>query len=251
MSQDFFNFKNKVVLVTGASGNLGSGITKAFSEAGASLILHYHQNLQAIEKLAQQLTSPYIIVQADLSALEQVKRMFQQIKDQHPQLDVLINNSGSYPVKAFLEMNADEWHEVINSNLTSLFYTSQAAATMMSKGASIINISSIEALYPAYGHSHYSASKAAILMHGRSLAYELGAQGIRVNNISPGLIWREGIEEAWPDGVTRFEQKVPLGRLGTAQDIAHSCLFLASNAASWITGINLIIDGGISSSPAF
>src|SRR4029079_17894897 len=106
-------------------------------------------------------------------------------------------------------------------------------------GGAIVNITSIEAESPAAGHSHYNAAKAGVLMYTRAAALELAAHGIRVNAVAPGLIWREGIEEAWPDGVARWKRAAPLGRLGRAEDVADACLFLASPAARWITGASL------------
>ena len=118
-------------------------------------------------------------------------------------------------------------------------------------GGSIINIASIEAENAAPMHAHYCAAKAGVVMLTESSAQELGRHGIRVNCVSPGLIWREGIDEAWPEGVERWMKAAPLSRLGTPQDIANACLFLASNAAEWITGANLRVDGGVMTSQIF
>jgi NAD(P)-dependent dehydrogenase (short-subunit alcohol dehydrogenase family) len=109
----------------------------------------------------------------------------------------------------------------------------------------IVNIASIESENPAPQHSHYSAAKAAVVMYTRTAALELGGKGIRVNCVSPGLIWREGLDRDWPEGVNAYLQAVPLGRLGQPDDVADACLFLASSAARWITGANLIVDGGV------
>jgi 3-oxoacyl-[acyl-carrier protein] reductase len=125
------------------------------------------------------------------------------------------------------------------------------AANHLLDGGAIVNIASIEGSFAAWGHSHYSAAKAAVIMYTQSAALELGGRGIRVNCVSPGLIWREGIETAWADGVARWQARAPLTRLGMPDDIADACLFLASPAARWITGVNLTVDGGVSSSPAF
>jgi NAD(P)-dependent dehydrogenase (short-subunit alcohol dehydrogenase family) len=110
-------------------------------------------------------------------------------------------------------------------------------------------VASIEGLQPAFAHSHYSASKAAVLMHTRSAALEFGPLGIRVNALAPGLIDREGLRAAWPEGVERWQSKAPLGRLGEAQDVADACLFLLSDAARWITGATLNVDGGMLTHP--
>ena len=109
----------------------------------------------------------------------------------------------------------------------------------------IVNIASIEGLQPADGHSHYAASKAAVLMHTRAAALELGRHGIRVNAVAPGLIERVDLAADWPDGVRRWQSACPLGRLGQPDDVADAVLFLASDAARWITGATLVVDGGM------
>ena len=111
--------------------------------------------------------------------------------------------------------------------------------------AAIVNVSSIEGLQPAFDHSHYAASKAAVLMHTRAAALELGPAGIRVNSVSPGLIDAEGLAESWPEGVERWHAAAPLERLGLPADVADAVLFLAAPAARWITGANLVVDGGV------
>jgi NAD(P)-dependent dehydrogenase (short-subunit alcohol dehydrogenase family) len=115
----------------------------------------------------------------------------------------------------------------------------------MTAGNSIVNISSIEGIQPANNHSHYAASKAAVIMHTRAAALELGQAGIRVNCVSPGLIDVAGLDQAWPDGVARWRAAAPLGRLGTPSDVADAVLFLASPAARWISGANIVVDGGV------
>jgi NAD(P)-dependent dehydrogenase (short-subunit alcohol dehydrogenase family) len=151
-------------------------------------------------------------------------------------------------------MSEAEWDEVVNSNLRSTFLCTQAVARQMmaqGDGGAIVNIASIEAENPAPMHSHYNAAKGGVVMHTAAAANELGPHGIRVNAVSPGLIWREGIEQAWPDGVERFLKAAPLGRLGRADDVADACLFLASPAARWITGANLRVDGGVMTKQIF
>ena len=122
----------------------------------------------------------------------------------------------------------------------------RAAAALMVDGGAIVNIASIEGLQPAFDHSHYAASKAAVIMHTRAAALELGRRGVRVNCVSPGLIDVEGgLEHAWPSGVERWHAAAPLHRLGRPDDVADAVLFLASDAARWITGANLVVDGGV------
>jgi 3-oxoacyl-[acyl-carrier protein] reductase len=115
----------------------------------------------------------------------------------------------------------------------------------------VTHIASIEASAPAVLHAHYSASKAAVVMHARSAALEYGPYGIRVNTVSPGLIDREGLAEAWPDGVRRWRAAAPTGRLGRPEDVGDACVFLASSLASWVTGHDLVVDGGVSARPTW
>jgi NAD(P)-dependent dehydrogenase (short-subunit alcohol dehydrogenase family) len=143
---------------------------------------------------------------------------------------------------------------VVDASLKSVFLCTQAAARLMVERGiqgAIVNIASIEAESPEPDHSHYDAAKAGVLMHTRSAAFELAPHGIRVNAVSPGLIWQPGIEESWPEGVARWQAAAPLQRMGFSEDVADACLFLASPAARWITGVNLRVDGGVMVRPGF
>jgi 3-oxoacyl-[acyl-carrier protein] reductase len=136
-----------------------------------------------------------------------------------------------------------------------VFACTQAAAEVMRErgggGGTVTHIASIEASAPAALHAHYSASKAAVVMHARSAALEYGPYGIRVNTVSPGLIDREGLAEAWPEGVRRWREAVPTGRLGRPEDVGNACVFLASPLASWVTGHDLVVDGGVTARPTW
>ena len=134
---------------------------------------------------------------------------------------------------------------MLRVNVGGVAAMTREAAALMPSGGAIVNISSIEGLQPAFDHSHYAASKAAVIMHTRAAALELGPSGIRANCVSPGLIEAPGIEEAWPEGVARWHAAAPLHRLGTPADVADAVLFLVSPAARWISGANLVVDGGV------
>jgi len=164
-------------------------------------------------------------------------------------IDALINNAAIQPHSLFIEMTDSQWNEMINVNLTvshQLTQTFAKTAIKQKSTGSVVNISSIEGTQPAFGHGHYGVSKAAMLMHTKVAAQELGAHGIRVNAVSPGLIGRPGIEDAWPEGVERWLKRAPLSRMGTPRDVGDACVFLCSPLAQWITGNNLIVDGGMS-----
>jgi 3-oxoacyl-[acyl-carrier protein] reductase len=160
-------------------------------------------------------------------------------------LDVLVNNAGIQPVAPLPEIGDDELAELLRVNVAGVAAMTREAAATMTAGGAIVNIASIEGLQPAFDHSHYAASKAAVIMHTRAAALELGRLGIRVNSVSPGLIDAPGLDEVWPEGIARWRTAAPLQRLGTPADVADAVLFLASPAARWISGANLVVDGGV------
>lgn len=202
-----------------------------------------------------------LAVQADVSRAGDVDRLIRRTMAHCGRLDVLINNAGIYPVSPLLDLADSEWEDVLAANLTGTHLCTQRAAHAMLErskqgeeagiGGAIINISSIEATSTAFAHSHYSATKAGVEQYTRSAALELAGHGIRVNAVAPGLIGRPGLEADWPDGVGRWLERVPLRRLGTPEDIADACLFLASPLARWITGVTITVDGGVNVAPSF
>lgn len=235
---------------------MGSGIALRFAEAGASVAVHYRGSkagAQAVVSKIARMERKAVAIQAELTRASEAKKLVAATVKALGGIDVLVNNAGSYPVSPLAEMSEREWNSVIADNLSSVHFCTQAAAQHMMKrgGGAIINVASIEAENPAPGHSHYTAAKAGVVMYTRTAARELGQHGIRVNAVSPGLIWREGIEEAWPEGVNAYLRAVPLAHLGRPDDVADACLFLASRAARWITGANLVVDGGVMTNRIF
>jgi len=235
------------VLVTGSNSNVGSAIANAFAAAGASVIRH--------SRLAQsplQGTEQDQYATGDLTSPEDVALLFRTVEALGP-LDVLINNAGAYPSTPIAGLSMDEWRTVIAANLDSTFACLQQAAGLMARegGGAIINIASISAHRPAENQSHYNASKAAVLALTKSAAAEYGPSGIRVNSVSPGLIGRPGIADQWPDGVQRWLSRAPLQRLGEPRHVSDACLFLASDMAEWITGADLVVDGGMLATRAY
>lgn len=249
------DFSGRVVIVTGAGSGLGQGIARRFAEAGARVVVHYRRAAAGATTLVEHIgRERAVAVEADVTRPEEAASLVQAAVHDFGRLDVLVNNAGIYPLAGVLEMTPAQWEEVVATNLTSVFLCTQAAARQMvaqGGGGAIVNVTSIEASRALPSHSHYSATKAAAAAHTRAAAQELGPHGIRVNAVAPGLIWREGIEHMWPEGVARWQNAAPLGRLGRPEDVADACLFLASPAARWITGASLTVDGGVITRPIF
>ncbi|QFU92720.1 SDR family NAD(P)-dependent oxidoreductase [Amycolatopsis sp. YIM 10] len=242
-------------LVTGASGGIGRGIALRFAEAGSAVAVQYHHNREAADEVVHQIEEAggtAVAFAADLTDDAACHDLVRAAATWAGRLDTVVNNAGIQPVEDLPGMAADSWNAVIRTDLTSAFSCTQAAAGVMADaGGSIIHIASIEATQPAPGHAHYSSAKAALVMHARAAALEYGPRRIRVNTVSPGLIDRPGLATDWPDGVRRWQHAAPLTRLGTPADVANACVFLASPLASWITGHNLVVDGGVSARPTW
>lgn len=245
---ELFDFTGKTVLVTGASGGLGAGIARIFAEAGASVLLHYREGRERAEALRAGLPGPgvHVCLRAEggneasvLACVEEAGRL-----SGSSGLAALINNAGIYPVKPLLDLDLESWREVMDANLDSTHLFTRAAARIMKPGAAVVNIASNEGLRPVRAHAHYAVSKAAVIHYTAAAALELAPLGIRVNAVSPGLIDRPGLAEQWPQGYDRFVAVAPLGRPGRPEEVGQACLFLASKAAAWITGANLVVDGG-------
>lgn len=225
------DLNGKVVLVTGSHGTIGAGIVRRFSAAGAQIVSHSGTD--------------------DGDLRTSAKRVVDDAFARHGRLDAVVNSAGIQPVEPLADMTSAQWQSVLDTNLTAPFAVTQAAAGLLPAGGSVTHIASIEGTHPAPGHAHYAASKAGLIMYARAAALEYGPRGIRVNTVSPGLIARPGIESQWPSGVARWQAAAPLGRLGTPEDVGDACVFLASDLARWITGHDLVVDGGVTARPTW
>lgn len=236
----------KVMVVTGAGGGIGGGIVSRFVAAGATVLAHTQTS--PVDHLVDGNGAPIASVQADLTAVDGPQQVIETAITKFGRVDGLVNNAGIQPVVPFAELSDDDWQSMIDINLTAAHRLTQQAALAMSTtgdGGSVVHISSIEGRHPTPVHGHYATSKAALVMHAKAAALSYGPQGIRVNAVSPGLIDRPGLAEQWPEGVDRWQQAAPLGRLGTPEDIGDACVFLCSDLARWITGVDLAVDGGV------
>ncbi|MFI0842961.1 SDR family NAD(P)-dependent oxidoreductase [Mesorhizobium sp. IMUNJ 23232] len=251
------DLSGRTAIITGASGGIGAGIARRFGEAGANVVCHYNSNRDSAERVAEAIRSTggkALSCQADVSSGKEAADLVGRAVAEFGSADILVNNAGQQPVRMLADMSEGDWSAMMAANVAGPFLLVRAFVEQARKAGrpgSVVNIASIEGHNPAPGHGHYATSKAALLMFTKAAALEFGAFGIRINSISPGLIHRDGIEEGWPEGVGRWKAAAALPRLGRPDDIADAALFLASDAARWITGADLVVDGGVRARPTW
>jgi len=242
-------------LVTGSKSGIGFAIAKRLAQAGAEIILHAKSNSSEVEeaqiKLVKIAKADIATVFGDLSDLNSCRSIFEATKKEHKPVDILVNNAAIQPVRALADLMPAEISQMLETNLQAPIMMTRYFSEYSKKGGSIVNICSIEGLRPALNHSHYAASKAGLIHFTKASALELGSKNIRVNSICPGLTDRQNLDKDWPQGVKSWLENVPLKRLGTGDDIANAVLFLVSDSASFITGTNLTVDGGMECVPSW
>jgi len=253
MSIPTFTMAGKVALITGGRTGIGRAFALAFAEAGADVAVCSRTNeggeLDAVAEEARELGRRALAIKADVSRRVDVEDMVKKTVSELGNIDILINNAGIVIWGTLLESEEDGWDRVIDINLKGPYLCSQAVGRLMvewEKGV-IINIASAGGLRPALNRTNYSISKAGVIMLTRVLARELGGHNIRVNAIAPGIV-ETPITEAMRREIGTADEITavgcPLGRIGKTDDIIGAALFLASDAAGWITGHTIVIDGG-------
>jgi glucose 1-dehydrogenase len=246
------DLEGKVAVVTGAGSGIGHAIAAAFGAAGASVVVNYFGYEQEAEQLAAQLSASgmrSIAVKADVSDPAEVQGMVDRAVKELGSVDVLVNNAGVESAAPFLEITEELWDRMLHIDLKGAFLCAQACARVMKErgGGSIVNISSIHEDVPFPGFTPYASAKGGMRMLMRNAALELAPFKIRVNNIAPGAI-KTPIQVATgldPAKEARIDAIVPLGRLGTPEEVAQVALFLASERASYVTGSTYYVDGGM------
>jgi len=242
---------NKVVVVTGASKGIGAGIAKRAAAEGAKVVVNYASGRGDAERVVAEIGDKggtAVAIQADVSRIEDIQRLFVETKRAFDKLDVLVNNAGVYAFAPIEQITVDEFERQFRINvLGPLLVTQEALKYFGAEGGSVINVSSVASELAPPGSSVYSGTKGALDTITRVLAKELAARKIRVNTLAPGAVETEGTHAAGMIGSDFMQQVVaqtPLGRLGQPADIAQVALFLASEDAGWLTGERLVASGG-------
>lgn len=243
------DIKNKIVIITGGSSGIGKSLVKCFANEGCFVFFTYLNNKDSSEKLVSELTADGKKVECckvDNSNSNEIKAFISSVIEKCGKIDVLINNAGYIPRGLFLNTPIDVIEKAVNVNLIGTANYCQAVLKnmMINKGGCIINISSISALRPVSGQSAYSVSKAGIESLTSTLAQEYGKYNIRINTIAPGLIETDVVKSITQKKKDNILNMTPMGKNGSPDDIANAAVFLASDKASHITGIQLLVTGG-------
>ncbi|HZB22347.1 MAG TPA: 3-oxoacyl-[acyl-carrier-protein] reductase [Gaiellaceae bacterium] len=238
---EFGSLEGKTALVTGGSRGIGAAIARELAAAGATVVVGYRSGAQEADAIASEIGGR--AVQADVSNVDDAKRLVDEAGD----VDVLVNNAGITRDGVLARMPDDDWRDVLETNLSSVFFTCRAVSRGMMKrrGGSIVNLSSVVGLHGNWGQTNYAASKGGIVAFTKSLAQELGSRGVRANVVAPGYVQTQ-LTDAIPDEAkTKMLELTPLGRFGDPEDVARAVRFLCSDDASFITGEVLVVGGGL------
>ena len=241
MADPFCSLAGRTALVTGGSRGIGAAVVRELAAAGASVVVGYRAGADEAEALAAEVGAR--AVQADVSSPAEAARLVEEAGD----VDVLVNNAGLTRDGLLARMSDDDWREVIETNLSSVFYTCRAVTRPMMKkrAGAIVNVSSIVGLHGNWGQTNYAASKAGIIGFTKSLARELGSRGVRANVVAPGYVTTRLTEVIPEQAKELMLANTPLGRFGEPEDVARAVRFLCSDEASFITGEVLLVDGGL------
>lgn len=238
-------FTNKIVLITGASRGIGAKSATEFAKEGATVIINYLNDEKSALEVLESCNNQGSIFKADVSKEEDVGKLFSFIEDKYGKLDVLVNNAGIVKVCPIKDLSLEQWNKTHEVNLTSIFLCTKKAMSIMNKGGSIVNISSIRGLFD-FGRPpilDYSSSKAAVISLTKTFSKEL-APDIRVNCVGPGMTNTDIAKTLPKESIEQFKKDIYLGRLIEPIEVARSILFLSSDEASGITGAVLMVDGG-------
>lgn len=237
----------KTVLITGASGSIGAAIATQLSQAGYAVALTYNKNKENAEKLCTRLNNAQAF-HCDISSFASVEKLYSDVINAFGHIDAVVNNAGAAYTGLVQDMTEAEIISLVNTDLNGVIYSTKFAADHMVKNHTgvIVNISSIWGVVGASCEAVYSAAKGGVVTFTKAMAKELGYSGIRVNCVSPGVIKTPMLDCYSADDLQALADETPLGRIGTPQDVAKAVKFLISDDAAFITGQNIVVDGGIS-----
>ncbi len=241
--------KNKTVIITGAAKGIGSATAIKFAEQGYNVLINYHTSETKAKALGTFLSEKgfsFRLYQADVTQRSEVDQMVAYCVQEFGSIDVLVNNAGISETKLFTDISENEWDNMIRVNLKSLFNCTQSVLKIMlpNKKGKIINIASVWGMVGASCEVHYSTSKAGIIGFTKALAKELAPSNIIVNCIAPGIIDTDMMQDYSAEEIQVMESEIPLGKFGSAHDVAESIFFLASDGGNYITGQVLSPNGG-------
>lgn len=251
VADDLPDLSGHVALVTGGARGIGAAVARRLGLCGCDVAVAFRTNATLAQLVAQDIVQAgrsVALVAMDVRSENSVDRAVSQVGERLGDPDILVNNAGVYPHSEILSMPIEEWDEVLEVNLRGPFLCSRAVARRLieaGRKGRIINITSVDAIAPEYAFAHYDAAKAGLAQLTRTMALEFGRHGITVNAVGPGLIGAPGIEQAIPERVDAYRRLAPLARMGAGEDVAGLVAFLASDAAAFITGQNIYVDGGI------
>ncbi len=236
------------MLVTGGSRGIGRSIVLGLAGAGASVAACYNRESDDVERLRGELRDiggPSYLQQANVADEGSVQAFVNEAGEKFGGLDVVINNAGVVSHQMLADLTPDEWHRVLDTNLTAVYLVAKAALPLLSEGGSIVNVTSAVAMRGMPARTHYISSKAGLIGLTRALCKELGQRGIRVNAVAPGIIETDQTAELDEAGRKRYSGLAALNRLGRPDEIADAVLYLVSDRASFVSGVTLNVDGGI------
>ncbi len=242
--------ENKCAVITGGSRGIGESIVKEYVKQGANVIFTYRSSAEQANALVEELSAPnqkILAVQSDASSFQDAEQLIKRATEEFETIDILINNAGITNDTLMLRMSEEQWDQVIEVNLKSVFNLTKHAMRPMLKAraGSIINISSVVGVFGNAGQANYAASKAGIIGFSKSIAKEVGSRGIRCNALAPGFIATDMTDELDEATTKAYTDIIPLKRFGAGQDVANACVFLGSDMSTYVTGQVVSVCGGM------